>query len=77
MRILTMAALRLHLLCVGAFGAMERINATPLPFAYVVLLRTFLVLSTLGVRPCIPFCIGCISLCGEVAPFVQRLHPHM
>lgn len=25
---------------------MERINATPLPFAYVVLLRTFLVLST-------------------------------
>lgn len=46
MRILTMAALRLHLLCVGAFGAMERINATPLPFAYVVLLRTFLVLTT-------------------------------
>ena len=43
---LTMAALRLHLLRVGAFGAMERINATPLPFAYVVLLRTFLVLST-------------------------------
>jgi predicted membrane chloride channel (bestrophin family) len=28
----------------GAWGAMERINATPLPFVYVVHLRTFLLL---------------------------------
>mmetsp|Transcript_5063 Transcript_5063/g.9880 ORF Transcript_5063/g.9880 Transcript_5063/m.9880 type:complete len:394 (+) Transcript_5063:55-1236(+) len=32
----------------GAMGAMERINATPLPFAYVVHLRTFLVLYLLA-----------------------------
>lgn len=32
----------------GAWGAMERINATPLPFAYVVHLRTFLVLYLLA-----------------------------
>ena len=31
----------------GAWGAMERINATPLPFAYVVHLRTFLILYLL------------------------------
>eukprot|EP00445_Apocalathium_hangoei_P092342 CAMPEP_0204232722 /NCGR_PEP_ID=MMETSP0361-20130328/89646_1 /ASSEMBLY_ACC=CAM_ASM_000343 /TAXON_ID=268821 /ORGANISM="Scrippsiella Hangoei, Strain SHTV-5" /LENGTH=70 /DNA_ID=CAMNT_0051202777 /DNA_START=30 /DNA_END=242 /DNA_ORIENTATION=+ len=29
-------------------GAMERINSTPLPFAYVAHLRTFLVLYLLG-----------------------------
>lgn len=76
MRILTMAALRLHLLCVGAFGAMERINATPLPFAYVVLLRTFLVLST-SWRAASRF-VSAASLCvrGRTT-FVQRLHPHM
>ena len=28
----------------GAWGAMERVNATPLPFAYVAHLRTFLLL---------------------------------
>ena len=32
----------------GAWGAMERINATPLPFAYVVHLRTFLIIYLLG-----------------------------
>merc|ERR1712216_236011 len=32
----------------GSAGAMERINATPLPFAYVVHLRTFLVLYLLA-----------------------------
>jgi len=32
----------------GAMGAMERINSTPLPFAYVAHLRTFLVLYLLG-----------------------------
>jgi len=31
----------------GAWGAMERINATPLPFVYVVHLRTFLLLYLL------------------------------
>lgn len=32
----------------GAMGAMERINSTPLPFAYVSHLRTFLLLYLLG-----------------------------
>jgi putative membrane protein len=32
----------------GAWGALERINGTPLPFVYVVHLRTFLVLYLLG-----------------------------
>lgn len=31
----------------GAWGAMERINATPLPYVYVVHLRTFLILYLL------------------------------
>lgn len=31
----------------GAWGAMERINATPLPFVYVVHLRTFLIMYLL------------------------------
>ena len=65
-----------YLLRVGAWGAMERINATPLPFAYVVLLRTFLVLSTSWRGPCIPFCIGCNPLCQRSQPFALEALPY-
>jgi len=51
----------------GAWGAMERINATPLPFAYVVHLRTFLVLSSSH-----PAALSCraATLCVEAATLV-------
>jgi len=51
----------------GAMGAMERINNTPLPFAYVSHLRTFLVIYLLG----LPFVVG--ETLGWATPVVTFL----
>lgn len=51
----------------GCMGAMERINNTPLPFAYVAHLRTFLLLYLIG----IPLVMG--GRLGWAAPLITVL----
>ena len=56
----------------GAWGAMERINATPLPFAYVVHLRTFLVRVRVRVRVRVGVRVGVRARAGVVASTSTR-----
>lgn len=59
---------QLNILC-GAFGAMERIKGTPLPFAYAIHLRTFLLLYLFLWNMCSVAKYGWVSL-----PFLTLLN---
>ena len=71
----------------GAFGAMERINATPLPFAYVVHLRTCLIfyllawhldaLAAHGWSALLPLTVVTWALIGIEAAAVECERPFM